>query len=123
MDCYSLETTLFPGIFCLDSATGMQQGDPLRTALFALAIYEVTSHVKFDLNVWYLHDVLIETHGPCSATLVATITSVRNTVSSVGLETNSKCKLLINHTNNNELQTRKFFQEHFPYLSIPDPKQ
>jgi len=36
----------------LDSATGVQQGDALGPALFALAIHEVTSMAKANLNVW-----------------------------------------------------------------------
>jgi len=41
--CYSSKTSLFHGNFSLDSATGVQQGDPLCPPLFALAIHEVTS--------------------------------------------------------------------------------
>ena len=56
--CPSLEITTknqnFPEN--LDRATGVQQGDPLGPALFALAIHRVTSKVKSDLNVWYLDD-------------------------------------------------------------------
>ena len=55
-DCYSSKTSFFHGEFCLDSATGVQQGVPLGPALFALAIHGVTSEVKSDLNVWYLDD-------------------------------------------------------------------
>jgi len=52
-DCYSSKTSsLFHGEFCLDSATGVQQGDHLGPALFALAIHRVISKVKSDLNVW-----------------------------------------------------------------------
>jgi len=46
-----LQKHLFLGDFRLDSATGVQQGDPLCPALFALAIHGVTSKVKSDLNV------------------------------------------------------------------------
>jgi len=55
-DCYSSKTSLFHGDFRLDSATGVQQGDPLGPALFAFTIHGVTSKVKSDLNVWYLDD-------------------------------------------------------------------
>jgi len=55
-DCHSCKTSLFHGEFCLDSATGVQQGDPLGPALFVLAIHGVTSEVKLDLSVWYLDD-------------------------------------------------------------------
>ena len=45
-DCYSSKISLFHGEFCLDSATGVQQGGPLGPAFFALAIHRVTSEVK-----------------------------------------------------------------------------
>jgi len=32
--------------------TGVQQGDPLGPAFFALAIHEVASMIKSDLNIW-----------------------------------------------------------------------
>jgi len=38
-DYYSSKTYLFHGEFCLDSATGAQQGGPLWPPLFALAIH------------------------------------------------------------------------------------
>jgi len=44
-DCYSSKTSLFYGNFSLDSATGVQQGDPLGSALCALAIHEVTCKI------------------------------------------------------------------------------
>ena len=74
-DCYSSKTSLFHGEFCLDSATGMQQGDPLSPALFALAIHGVTSEVKSDLNVWYLDDGCI---GGYSQTVLSNAAIIRN---------------------------------------------
>jgi len=55
-DCYYSKTSLFHGNFSLDSATGVQQGNSLSPALFALAIHEVTSKIKVDLKIWYLDD-------------------------------------------------------------------
>jgi len=98
----------------------VQQGDPLGPALFALAIHEVTSKIKADLNIWYLDDGCI---GGDPQTLLTNATMIRDSLSSIGLEiNNSKCELLlINHTDINKPQTSKVFQDQFPSLSIPDP--
>jgi len=119
-DSYSLKTSIFHGNFSLDSATGVQQGDPLNPALFTLAIHEVTSKIKADLNIWYLDDGCI---GGDPQTMLTNATMIRESLSSIGLEiTNSKSKLLlINHTDINKPQTSKLYQDQFPSLSIPDP--
>jgi len=120
-DCYSSKTSLFHGEFCLDSATGVQQGDTLDPALFALAIHGVTSELKSDLNVWYLDDGRI---GGDPQTALSNAAIIRNGLSSVGLEiNNSKCELLIvnNTTSQERSQTTKLFQDVFPSISIPAP--
>jgi len=78
-DCYSSKTSLFHSDFRLDSATGVQQGDPLGPALFALAIHRVTSEVKSDLNVWYLDDRCI---GGDPQTVLSNAAIIRNGLSS-----------------------------------------
>ena len=62
--------------------------------------------------------------------MLSNATTIKNGLSLIGLEiNNSKDDLLIiiiNHTNNNELQISKLFQKHpsqFSSLSIPDPNQ
>ena len=40
-DYYSSKTSFFHGEFCLDSATGVQQGDPLGLALFTSPFTEL----------------------------------------------------------------------------------
>jgi len=119
-DCYSSKTSLFHGNFSLDLATGVQQGDPLGPALFALVIHEVTSTIKADLNIWYLDDGCI---GGEPQTVLTTASMIRDGLSAIGLEiNNSNCELLlINHTDINMSQTSKLFQDQFPSLSIPDP--
>jgi len=120
-DCYSSKTSLFHGDFRLDSATGVQQGDLLGLALFALTIHGVTSKVKSDLNVWYLNDGCI---GGDPQTVLSNAAIIRNGLSSVGLEiNNSKCELLIvNHTTSlGRSETIKFFQVEFLSISIPAP--
>jgi len=116
-----LQKHLFQGEFCLDSATGVQQGDLLGPALFALAIQGVTSEVKSDLNVSYLDDGCI---GGDPQTVLSNAAIIRNGLSSVGLEiNNSKCEVLIvnNTTSQVRSETIKFFQEEFPSISIPAP--
>ena len=48
---WSLYNLVLKNNYQFDSATGVQQGDPLGPALFALAIHGVISEVKSDLNV------------------------------------------------------------------------
>jgi len=120
-DCYCSKTSLFHGDFRLDSATGVQQGDPLSPALLVLIIHGVASEVKSDLNVWYLDDGCI---GGDPQTVLSNADITRNGLSSVGLEiNNSKCELLIvnNTTSQGRSETIKFFQEEFPSISIPAP--
>jgi len=89
----------------------------LGPALFTLAIYDATSNVKDNLNVWYLNDGCIDVDPQ---TVLSNSTTIRNGLSSIGLD--SKCELLlIYHTNTNKPQTSKLFQDQFPPLSIPDP--
>ena len=117
-DCYSSKTFLFHGNFSLDSATGVQQGDPLGPALFALAIHEVTSKIKADLNIWYLDNGCI---GRDPQTVLTNATMIRDILSSIGLEIkNSKCELLlINHTDINKPQRSKLFQRPIPLYLTP----
>jgi len=85
-DYYSSKTSLFHGNFSLDSATGVQQGDPLSPALFALAIREVTSKIKANLNIWYLDDGCI---GGDPQTVLTNATMIRDSLSSINLEINN----------------------------------
>ena len=53
---YSAPSTLFFGRYTLDSATGVQQGDPLGPALFSLAIQSLVTTMSSEVNIWYLDD-------------------------------------------------------------------
>jgi len=77
-DCYSSKTSLFHGNFSLDSATSVQQVDPLGPAVFALAIHEVTSKIKADLNIWYLDAGCI---GGDPQTMLTNATMIRDSLS------------------------------------------
>jgi hypothetical protein len=44
------------GNHIVESAEGVQQGDPLGPLLFTLAIHHLLSHLKADLKVFYMDD-------------------------------------------------------------------
>jgi len=83
--------------------------------------FTVTSEVKSDLNAWYRDDGCI---GGDPETVLSNAASIKNGLSSVGLEiNNSKCELLIvnNTTNQRRSETSQLFQEEFLSISIPAP--
>ncbi|GAV08660.1 hypothetical protein RvY_18322 [Ramazzottius varieornatus] len=49
----------------LESASGVQQGDPLGSSLFCLAIERLTKGLTSPLNVWYLDDDTIGVDVDC----------------------------------------------------------
>ena len=79
---YSSLTRLFFGEEGFASEIGIQQGDPIRPALFALSVDEAARGVQSELNVWYLDD--------------ATLGDSPESLRAIGLEVNvSKCELTI----------------------------
>jgi len=118
-DCYSSKTSLFHGNFSVDSATGVQQGAPLGPALFALAIHEVTSKIKADLNIWYLDDRCI---GGDPQTELTNATMIRDSLSSIGLEINNlnvSYSLSITQTSTSLKQASSFKTNSHPSLYWP----
>ena len=91
--CYSSPSTLFFGEFVLQSATGVQQGDPLGPALFNLAIHSLISGLSSDLNIWYLDD------GTISGKIEDVLSDLKSIIQlspSLGLELNaSKCEVIL----------------------------
>jgi hypothetical protein len=53
---YSSPSHLFFQNRLLMSQRGVQQGDPLGPALFALTIHPIVSSITDELNIWYLDD-------------------------------------------------------------------
>ena len=88
---YRLPSNLFYGSHLLESACGVQQGDPLGPLLFCLVIHKLTRRITSPLNVWYLDDCTIG--GPVN-TVLADLALIKEEIEKVGLELNtSKCEL------------------------------
>ena len=58
-EAYSNPSTLFAGEHRIPSSRGIQQGDPLGPALFALAVDKIAKDMSSELNIWYLDDATI----------------------------------------------------------------
>ena len=56
---YSSPTRLFFGEEGYASERGIQQGDPIGPALFALSVNEAARGVQSEFNVWYLDDATL----------------------------------------------------------------
>ncbi|KAL7676016.1 hypothetical protein ACOME3_002273 [Neoechinorhynchus agilis] len=57
--CYDQSSMLLFGEFQVESAEGVQQGDPLGPLLFALTINHLAHSSSSDLSIWYLDDCCI----------------------------------------------------------------
>ena len=53
---YSVPSSLFVGDTVIQSAEGVQQGDPLGPLLFCLATIGITEHLRSELHIFYLND-------------------------------------------------------------------
>ena len=75
------------------SETGIQQGDPIRPALFALLVNEAARGIQSEFNVWYLDDASLEDSPEKDHdNLVVLLERLR----AIDLEVNgSKCELTI----------------------------
>ena len=90
---YSSSTRLFFGKEGFTSETGIQQGDPIGPALFAISVDEAAWDVQSEFNVWYLDDAnLGDSPERVHNDLVVLLERLR----AIGLEVNgSKCELTI----------------------------
>ena len=90
---YSSPSSLMFGDVILQSATGVQQGDPLGPALFSLSLLSLTKSLSSPLNIWYLDDGTI---GGSADDVFNDFVTIITSSSTLGLELNiSKCELYI----------------------------
>ena len=83
---------IVPLIFVIQSASGVQQGDPLGPALFSLSIHSLASSLSSKVNIWYLDDGTI---GGSTEEVVRDFNTILQSSSSFGLELNeSKCEVI-----------------------------
>lgn len=88
--CYRHEPVLLYGDKAIDSATDVQQGDPLGPLLFCSAIKALTATSRSPFNVWFLdHGCL---RGPL-AEIFSDLEAIMASADIFGLELNfSKCE-------------------------------
>ena len=80
---YTTSRHLVIGNETILSETGVQQGDPLGSVLFSLAVDEIARSVRSPINVWYLDDATIG--GPMESVCEDLR---RISLSDIGLEVN-----------------------------------
>lgn len=89
---YSSPSWLFFGQHKLESAQGVQQGDPLGVLLFSLAIFSETDTPDCSFAVWYLDKATL---GGSSQGVISGLERVISGCSKLGLELNvGKCKVV-----------------------------
>ena len=90
---YSSPTRLFFGEEGFASVTGIQQGDPIGPALFALSVDEAARDVQSEFNVWYLDDTTL---GDSPERVYNDLVVLLERLRAIGMVANeSKCELTI----------------------------
>ena len=90
---YSSPTRLFFGEEGFASETGIQQGDLIGLALFALSVDEASRGVQSEFNLWYLDDATL---GDFPERVYDDLVVLLERLRTIGLEVNgSKCELTI----------------------------
>lgn len=89
---YSEPSQLFHGTSEIESATGLQQGDPAGPAVFSLAIQPIISTITTGLNVWFLDD---GTLGGQVDDVCANLEKIIPSMAEIGLVVNpDKCEII-----------------------------
>ena len=84
---YCSDSPLYIGDSKIRSRTGIQQGDPLSSLLFSLAIDSVSKGITTDINIWYLDDATIG--GPVEE-VTNNIQRIKSQLGEKGLQINSR---------------------------------
>ena len=90
---YAHKTDLYYQTNIIQSETGVQQGDPLGPALFALGVQELATKMKSQLNVWYLDDATL---GGDAGTVLSDFRVLIEESTCLGLSLNKdKCEIVM----------------------------
>ena len=90
---YSQPSSLYFGSVRIESATGLQQGDPCGPAVFSIAVDAVAREVTSASNTWYLDDAAI---GGDIESVCHDLERVIPALADIGLEVNpSKCEIIM----------------------------
>ena len=91
--CYSQDSILIFNGTRLESAEGIQQGDPLGPLCFSLCLQGLISHLSSSFNVWYLDDGTLAGNP---STVEADFNKIIQEQDSLGLRVNiKKCELSV----------------------------
>ena len=91
--CYSRDCNLYFNEDIIPSQRGVQQGDPLGPALFAITIQSIVRSIRCEFNVWYLDDGTI---ADTPENVLRALRQIQEKATEVGLHLNfSKCELFI----------------------------
>lgn len=112
---YSSPSRLFFGEEGFSSETGIQQGDPMGPALFALTVDEIARGVQSEFNVWYLDDATL---GDSPERVHEDLRVLMDRLRAIGLEINSsKCELSILNDDRQE-ETVALFRGVLPEVKV-----
>ena len=90
---YSEPSPLYFGTAKIESATGIQQGDPAGPAVFSLAIHPVLSTITTALNIWFLDD---GTLGGLADEVLTNVEMIIPAMAEIGLVINpQKCEIIV----------------------------
>jgi hypothetical protein len=90
--CYGTTSKIIYGDFCIDSAEGIQQGDPLGPLLFSLTLNEHLHNIDCEFVAGYLDDVTV---GDDVNNIAQSITKFELSTLDVGLKLNRpKCEVI-----------------------------
>jgi len=90
---YQADSDLFFGSKNIKSQLGVQQGDPLGPALFALTIHPLATSIDTELNSWFLDDGIV---ADSPEQVLSAFKHIATEAQKIGLELNfQKCEICV----------------------------